>query len=704
MNQSLFRTARHLITAAALTCSLGVAGCDDSTNLSAELYRATSKINGLSPGGAAPATPEYKAQVFGDVIRSLQTNANSGTASEQAAAYLLIAQAQAGLAENPAGEAAVHQREALNLLTGIEAGLDQWQLHNSSAAAAGSYDPGPALADIDKESRDRDAQMAGERARKAEVDASIAKLLAEAASIAESARARRAAQGEMAAQVSGESAVRGEELIRQAAQIGREADALEAQAADLEAQAAKIAPSSDQIQLTIDRLASQKALLERSRGEVTARAAAYAASAKAAREQAQQDASEIAGLVKQLAEVGAPSEGHASAFERAVQGFTSAVTSAGRAKQAEGARQQAMLTSGAAQHALGDLHWSRAHTLARIIETVDALANARPPLPEASEYSALAARTREQRGAALEAATAAYEAAFNDYQSAGAKGDVQERMDRVRERLGKITKATSGGKLDLLAGMTPSESASTGEEDSKPPAAEGASTQAPKAAIDGMISSLREGRYAELVDSLHVNDPANERVLAALPPLLDASGRLETACQSRFGKGFMQITAEQGAAMAAMFGGQSMPMSAGFEPPSLDELSSDSLTFEVEGDQARVSSQSGDEFSMRLIDGAWRIDLTEFEQMLEGQPDAAKWRELILFMIPQLAGVLDAVAGEVDSGVHAAAENVFPALQARLMSIMPQMVSKMQELGLEMPGMDRPHPPGVPAQPGGGGG
>src|SRR5688572_17056812 len=109
MNDRLLQSVRQIAVAAIPACLLLAAGCDDSTSLSGALSEATSKINALSPGGAAPATPEYKARVFGDVIRSLQTNANSGTASEQAVAYLLIAQAQAGLAENPAGEAAVHQ-------------------------------------------------------------------------------------------------------------------------------------------------------------------------------------------------------------------------------------------------------------------------------------------------------------------------------------------------------------------------------------------------------------------------------------------------------------------------------------------------------------------------------------------------------------------------------------------------------------------
>lgn len=694
------RLLAGVISGSAILGACLSSACDDRGPLADALDAATHRLAALSPGGSAAAADAYKTTVYSEVLKTLERHAGKGTPSQNAAALVLMAQARAGLADVPADQVTTIERDSQHTLKLIEASLQQWTHHSAQAAAAAAFDPAPELAEIDRQSAERDADVKQSRDRKAQVDARVAQLRAESAAKASQAKIKRGEESALARQASNESAVRAEEIMKQASKLGREADALEAQAADLEAQAANVEPQSRQIEIAIDRLTSQRALLDKARAEVLARAATAAEQAKASRESAQNAARDIDRLASELSALRAAPKDGRGPYEMAVDGYSSAAATADKAATEASARGLAKLTAGSARQALGDLHWSRAHGLARVLETFEALGKSRPALPTANRYQAQSNELRRERTAALEAATEAYQAAVQAYQAAGSTGDAQARLQRVSESLARCIKLTSGGKVDLLAEMRSSGTSSAAS------AAGGDDTSnAPLAALRDTIAALKEGRGDDLVASLHLSDPQNRRVLDAVPAVLRSVIRLDRACRDRLGTDLAQLVSQQLAAAMPMLGGASGGVPDGLNPSalftegmsSIDPTIIDAFRAEVDGDTATVfppESMGGQPLTMRLVDGRWRIDLSDVEAAVAATPEAPKYRELIVFAAPLLTQVLDGVAAELEAGGVATVDALTQALQSRMGLMMMQVMGKMQELGIQMPGM--PGAPGVP--------
>ncbi|MFM9994492.1 MAG: hypothetical protein ACKVU4_01680 [Phycisphaerales bacterium] len=682
---------------------LAPAGCEENSPLADAISASTIKLAALSPGGSAAASEAYKARVYTDVVKALQPLAGKGTASQNASAYVLLAQAQVGLADAEADNAAQVERDSLNTLTLVEGALREWKHHNVQAATA-VYDPNPELADIDTQARERADAMRAERAKKAEIDGRVSQLRAQARALAKDAGGKRAEQAQLSRQASNESAVKGEETLRRAAAIGREADGLEGEAADLEAQAAVIEPQGDQVQNAIDRLTSQTASLERTRTEVQQRAATAAEQVKASRDLATTAARDIEKFVGELTLARGGGEGGAAPYAAAVAGYQKAATTAKTGAKDANGRGMALLTAGGAKQSLGDVHWARAHGLARVLETLEGLTKSKPPLPNANRYQAQANETREARTAALDAATAAYQEAVEAYKGAGSTGDARERFQRVNERLARSINVTSNGKVDLLAEMR----AASGESAGSGSGGGAVEPGSPQESIDQLLTALKGARFDEIPTYLHASNADNRRVLDATPALVQAGVRLNTACQSKFAKGLVEIAMAQ---FATMMGGASPLAAMGGEDPSaafsemmseLDRQTADQFRVELNGDTARVfppdESEGSQGFPMIRVDGRWLIDLSEVEQMLAAQPDAPKYRELMVFVAPLITQVLNDVAGEVEAGTHATADAMMQAMNMRSMMMMGQIMGKMQELGIQMPAM-----PGMPGGgPGGG--
>lgn len=682
--------------------ALGLGGCEERSPVADAIDASTIKLATLNPGGSTAASEGYKDKIYNDVVRTLQPVAGKGTPSQNASAYVLLAQAQVGLADALADAAAQLDRNTLNALTLIEGALGQWKHHNAQATAA-VYDPAPELAEIDAQIRGQADAIRAERAKKGEIDGRVAELRAQGAALAKDAAGHRAEQTQLARQASNESAVKGEEILRRAAAIGREADKLEAQGADLEAQAAVIAPRADQVQNAIDRLTNQTASLEKAKAEVQRRAATAAQQIKASRDLATEAARDIERLVTELTSARAGREGGATAYAAAVAGYEKAAATAKTGARDADGRGMGMLVSGTAQQSLGDVHWSHTHALARVLETLDGLTKAKPALPNANRYQAQANETRAARTAALEAATAAYSAAVEAYKGAGSTGDARDRLQRVSEQLARSVKITSNGKVDLLAEIRAARGASVSSESAGGGAVEPGS---PLETIERALASLKGARFDELPAFVHLSDAENRRVLDAVPGLVQAGVRLNAACESKFNSGLIEIAMQQFAAMMGGMGGmagmEGDPTAAFNEAMSgLDGMTADQFRVELSGESARVfppdMSEGAEGIPMIRVDGRWLVDLSEVETQLAATPDAPKYRELIVFAAPLITQVLNDVAGEVEAGTHATAEAMMQAMNMRSMMMMGQITGKMQELGIQMPAM-----PGAPAMPGGG--
>ena len=660
----------------ALTAGLCLPGCDDRGPVAQAIDEANIKLTTLSPNGGAIPSDEYRQKVYREVTATLQGK-SGGTAAQQSAAAVLLSRAQLGLAEVPAAEAADIEQQLQHQQTQVRAALDQWRSLSAQAASLASYDPSTELNEIARQSQEREAAIQREQARKADVDARVADLRNQAASKASAAKAKRQEESAILGGMAQASAVEGEKLLRQGVDIRRQADALDVESSDLEARASQVAPQSEQVQLEIDRLTAQRALLDTSREEVSARAAAMKERAGVAQAEASQAATALAGLVTEMESVRAtlPYEDAGSQFQ----------TAAGTAKKAgsadNAARAAAELAHGTAQQALGDLRLSQAHGLARATATYDALASASPALPDAAKYKATLATLQESRKAALEAATEAYSAAAASFQNAGGSEQARQRLDSVIMGLSRTVKATSGGTKDLAVEMGLSETPTPAPEESGEAPPDGGSAQAgtPGASVEAVIGAIRSGQFQTILDYIHTTDPTMQGLLRSAAGVAQQASSLSDAMVAKFGKGLMDLGATGPA--------------ASLDLERLKSLTAADFPVEVTGDTAVVHSPPdlegpNDGLLMRRVDGVWKVDL-EAMQAAGGQGGGAQqltmMAALVGPMIKDVGAVFDEVRAGVESGAYADLEAVQAVLEQKMQAVVQKVMGGMMG-GMPPPG------------------
>lgn len=664
----------------AVGCAVVMAGCDDDSPTGAALDRASVQLREMTPAGAAPASLTIRQQVYQQVGSDLSGATNQGTPAENAAASILLAETKIGQGQIAAARATELEAQALRLARRLRAALSDWAVRSARAEAAAQYDPAPELADIESQISERREQIEQARGQKAEVEAKVADLRAQAQAKLDEAEGYRREEGLLRQRSLEAKATEGAKLLEQATEQKRRADAVEVQAGNLEASAALIEPQIGEIDLEIARIEKQIELLESARQEVNARAQAARSNAQDAREAAAaaaQDADQL------LAELAALRTGDlAQSLEEAIRHFEGAARDAKNAASAS--RTTANVVAGTAQQQLGGVQRLRARSWTDHATILEALAAASPAMPNAQTYAAAAQEARAQAQAALEASNAAYADAQSAYGSAGAKGEAQERLQALSNRLGQL----AGVPLD-------EEVAPSGDgEPSDEPASDAsgaASAGGPQSVMDAMLDAVRQGQYSQIAEHVYIANPANQQALEAVVTIAEAFGRVDQAMQSQYGKGLMQAGMEQAAAM----GGQAPGLPSGTDPRAmLDEMtgglataSSSEFEWQVDGDIATATHRDDptNPVQMRLVDGRWLFDLTPYEGMLDAQPQADQYRELIAFAAPLITDALNQAAAEIEAGQYGSTEVAVNAVNLKLQPLLMQIMGKMQELGIQMP-------------------
>jgi hypothetical protein len=633
-----------LVLVAGLALASGC-GRDDATTQAIE--KAHVELASLAPGGANPPVQAIRDARYKSVITGLTGAGQRGTKAQGAAAALLMAQAQTGLAETPAAAAAALESESLRTCTELRALLGQWLADNGLADASAAYDPGPELAEIGTQVKKREEERVDQQKQKAAVDQQVNSLREQAKQRTDAAKAKRQEAGALRSQVPTQTAVQGEQTLRQAQEIGRAADALEVEAADLDAQAARIAPQGDEIQLQIDRISNQLELLSKAKADVQKRIDA----AKGTATDARAEADKVAAAINELQGKLEAKRGElAKAGDEAIGQYRAAVKSADSAKGE--ARSTALMASGAAQQSLGDMLWGRAQGLTAYAETLEALANAKPPLPQAGAYKTKAEEAHTAAKEALDQATEAYEKANEAYKTGGGTAD-KERIDRINQRLAKAVSITSGGSKDIR-----DPDAAKEEPKAEAPAATGAAATAeansPQAAIQAAMDAQKSGDFAKVSEYLHFADDHDRQVFGQILAVAPKFKRLDDAMKSKFGEG-----------LEGQMGGQGM---GGAGIPGLEFKASD-LKFTVQGDTATAPLPGGKTLAMRQINGKWLIDASSMGMSGEQLTAAAA-------MMGPAGKAVDEVTADVQSGKIKTAQEASAVLMQKVMGAAMQNMPK----------------------------
>lgn len=268
---------------------LGVAGlaggCGEGDQAAEAVRVSAMEIETLSLGGANPAPlgREARLAAYEKIVQRLRPYAGGEAGGTKSAVNLLTARAQAALAGMEAEDLAFAHRRTLDGVTSVRSLLDRYLSEQVSAAALEQYDPGPELAELDKQIRSREEEIARVVQEKQALERELKDLEARAAAETEKARAQRLEETSLRQRAVNLRAVEQAELIERAAQHKRAADAHDMEASLLRAQITQREPGIGEHQVLIDRLSEQRRLLDDAKAEVQAFAKSTAERAAAAR-------------------------------------------------------------------------------------------------------------------------------------------------------------------------------------------------------------------------------------------------------------------------------------------------------------------------------------------------------------------------------------------------------------------------------------
>ncbi|MCW5775822.1 MAG: hypothetical protein KIS87_05175 [Phycisphaeraceae bacterium] len=674
-----YRAASRLAVALVGASAIVLASCGERESKAGAAVRdASFKLAALNAGVGNDPVDEHAIRVYTSVRDSLKRAASSGSADETGAAAILVAHAERGLAFVPAAEHMRLERGAAHQKELILAEHRAWIGHSALAVAAASYDPANDLAAIERQVRERQAEVEKERARQAELTAKVEHLRSRARSLQTEARQHRDEVGRLELRVPTVSDTEGLELVKKAREHRRKADGLELQAQELVVEADLMMPEVNEAGVIVEKLLRQIESLGEVRVGVQARGRTAQEQAAAARADAQAAAQRLSALLEGS---GAEPGLHAfrqgrlvQAYEEASRGFDASASEARKGMSAD--RAGAQLAVGQARQAAGDLHWNRARGLSSYAELLEALVNSAPATPNADRYRAWAAEARQAEREALERAAQAYSDAREAYGATGARGEARERLERVTRQLELLTRSVGGSVVDSSAFDAQAPAAEARESSGDAGAMPGGDGGDLAAAIDRAIALVNDGSYLAALEFVHPATDADLAFIQAVRPAVEKQERLDRLTREKFGTSFSDYADDNPAPAGSLVGGIG-DFGAGLD---VRPLRAADLDIRVQGDEGLVLLGNGQRIAFRRIDGSWRLVFSVNDLGLGG-PEMQQMMAMIEPIMRASAQVYDDLAGMVERGELQSNQAVMAAMQSKMMQVMMELMRQIQPPG-----------------------
>ncbi len=634
----------------------GLSGCDSQTEQDRILSKAGNVLNAINIQGAMPA-PSIKRR--GDELRSLITTvkpvADAKEPATASAANAILARAYGGLGELAAKSAADEERQFLNQINVVRAKLDQWISQHAVAKALNVYDPTKDLADLDAQLAQRTEEVAKLTADLAAQEAKVADIRAQAEALRGQSSAIRQEESGIRARGESASQTARAEIIREAVEVARRADALERQAGETQALADKEAPVAVEIKNQIERVNRQKESLRKAQQDIRERAEAARVQSASATAEANAVGGEIQAALTALTAKRDAADGPT---QEAIKQFTQASGSAksagaGGAKETTGS---ASASSATFQQSLGDVHATRARSLAAHAAVLDALAKAQPPLPGSSELGSKAEKASQDAKAARESAISAYKAARSGYEAARPAGDLKARYEALVKALEELEK-------EPVAIPAPGTSGSGG------PSGQALSPEQAKAVEDEIRAAIAAASAdAAAMEAFFIpKGEVAEKLFASSAESSASMRALDEALKGKFGKTLSELIAastdesiKSNPVLQQVAGPEAIKQQMSMLAPSSAKIEATSAT------EAKMTTMLGTS-TLTKQDGQWKmtVELPPAMGMMLG-PMAEASKKLKDAVDGITAKVNDGSLATGDDAVKAVAEAVAAAMQGMM--------------------------------------
>lgn len=435
--------------ALALVCggAASLTGCSGESDAQAAVRQARHRVHALN-SGSAPASPSHRLEVYRDLQTRLNAAVGELEGSEAAAALTLLGEAQTGIAEISAAEAATLDNQLLSLVAQARSAASLFHSQSSLAAAMESYDPAKTLEELRDSGRDFQADLVAVQASRDALQQRLDELTTAAGARASEGGTLRLEAAQLRRDAMEQDPASRAEAAQRSFEVARRADALDREAAELNAAAAVVRPQLATADIDILRWNRQIELAALARTNLQAAVDARLAQAGVARAAADEAAARFDQLAQQIEALRAGES--ATAYDAATSAYTSGIATLRRASQAvtrPDAKGPQALALAQAQSALADVQRSRARTLGVVADLFTVVAEMSPALPNASNYRELAASILAKSDELLAAASEQYTNAQASLASSGLRGDLRERVDRVGASLTEASARMSGEPL-----------------------------------------------------------------------------------------------------------------------------------------------------------------------------------------------------------------------------------------------------------------
>mgnify|MGYP001401246198 CR=1 FL=1 len=441
-------TSRTIATglALALACGgvVGLAGCSRESDAQAAVRTARQKVLAIN-SGASPATPSLRVQVYTDVQNSLRPAVESLEGAEAAAALTLLGEAQTGLAEVSAANAASFDNALLSLVSQARSAAGLYVSQSALATAMASYDPSRTLEDLREAGSDFQADLVAVQASRDALQQKLDALTQAADAKAAQARENRLAAAKIRTESANLDPAARAAAAQRAFEASRVADGYDREAADLRAQAAVVRPQVATADIDIQRWRRQIELATLARTNLQSAVAARLEQAGAARAVADEAAARFDQVVAQIEALRTGDS--ASSYDSAASAYTAGVATFRRASTAVSSpelRGPMAISLAQAQGSLADVRRSQARSLEVVAGLYADAAALSPALPRSADYAALAETVGAKVDELLAAASEGYANAERSLASAGLRGEMREQADRIGAMLTEASQRTSG--------------------------------------------------------------------------------------------------------------------------------------------------------------------------------------------------------------------------------------------------------------------
>jgi len=432
-------------------CGLTIAvGCErEPDQVAKAIADARNTLVAANGNGGAALAADGREKAYSKVISSLQSVAsNSERPGSQAAAKMLIAQAQAGQGEIAAAKA---RRSMSRIVLAVSDARAQLELYQSQRALGDSLSAESLSSDdtLAGELAVVEQQIAAKQQAIADAQSRLAELQQRASALGTQAQETRRAADEGRADLSTLTAQQRAARVTEITARHREADGLERQQANVSLDAEDAQRGLDSLNRQLEALNDQKNVIQDAQGRIAEMAQLRGSGRSDAHAKASETAGEIEKLVAEIKRT--LDEELKPAMEEAVSKYSSASSSSKQAqKEFQGSAQAANY-----DHVIAGLQVGFAEAVEVTIGVIQRLADASPEMPGAENYRRMVSTLENDRKVALEAAGEAYASASGGFQSARAQGRTSEIFQSLGEQLARHERRIKGEPDPAPEGETP---------------------------------------------------------------------------------------------------------------------------------------------------------------------------------------------------------------------------------------------------------